>query len=128
MAIFSRCPLIWGSISKTINIFWNFLCSTYWLQSIRKQFSRNFCLLVYLQSYNEKSKFLFLQTVELSRNTSYKPFLRKILAIIFLYTSKTTPWKNYFRFWKWNLKRTPQSTPNLLSRKLNLKCFTLHST
>ena len=36
--------MIWGSISKTANIFWNFLGSTYWLQSIRKNDSRNFCL------------------------------------------------------------------------------------
>ena len=31
------------------------------------------------------------------------------LALIFLYTLKKIPWKNYVRFWKWNLKRTPQS-------------------
>ena len=45
----------------------------------------------------------------------------RFLALIFLYTLETTPWKNYFRFWKWNLKRTPQSVQNLFSRKLNLK-------
>ena len=67
--IFSRSPQIWSSISKTANIFWNFLGSTYWLQSIQKNDTRNFCLFVYLRSYNDKSKFSFLETVQSSRNT-----------------------------------------------------------
>ena len=33
--------------------------------------TRNFCLFVYLRSYNDKSKFSFLETVQSSRNTSY---------------------------------------------------------
>ena len=71
--IFSKCPLIWDSISKTRNIFRNILGSTYWLQSIRKKKNntRNFCLFVYLQSYNNKSKFSFLQPMQSSRNMSY---------------------------------------------------------
>ena len=48
--ISSRCPLIWGSISKIANIFWNILGSAYWLQSIRKSSTRNFgFLFVYFQ-------------------------------------------------------------------------------
>ena len=50
---------------------------------------RNFCLFVYLRSYNDKS-------------------IIKVY-LIFLYTLEKIPWKNYVRFWKWNLKRTPQS-------------------
>ena len=41
-------------------------------------------------------------------------------SIIPLYI-ENTPWKNYVRFWKWNLKRTPQSAQNSFSRKSNLK-------
>ena len=113
--IFSRCPLIWGSISKTTNVFWNFLGSTYWLYLIRKKDTRNFCLFVYLRSYNDRSKFsLFLKIVQSSRNTSYlqtSHFLCKMLASFF--SSK--------RFCKWNLKHTPQSPLNSFSRKWNLK-------
>ena len=43
--ILGRWALIWGSISKTANIFWNILGSTYWLQSIWKNDTSNFCLL-----------------------------------------------------------------------------------
>ena len=34
---------------------------------------------------------------------------------------KKIPSKNYIRFWKWNLKRTPQSVQNSFSIKSNLK-------
>ena len=81
-----------------------------------KNDTRKFCLFVYLRSYNDKSKFSFLETVQSSRNTSYlrtSHFCAKcqyrFLALIFLYTLEKIPWKNYVRFWKWNLKRTPQS-------------------
>ena len=81
-----------------------------------KNDTRNFCLFVYLRSYNDKSKFPFLKTVQSSRNTSYlrtSHFCAKcnycFLALIFLYTLEKIPWKNCVRFWKWNLKRTPQS-------------------
>ena len=43
------------------------------LWSIRISDTRNFCLFVYLQSYNDKCKFSFLETMQLSRN-------RKILV------------------------------------------------
>ena len=36
-----------------------------------KKDTRNFCLFVYLRSYNNKSKFVYLETVQPSRNTSY---------------------------------------------------------
>ena len=81
-----------------------------------KNNNRNFCLFVYLQSYNDKSKFSSLQTVPPNQNTwcVNEPFFCKmlayrVLALIFLYTLKKIPWKNYVKFWKWNLKRTSQS-------------------
>ena len=43
------------------------------------------------------------------------------LALIFLYISEKKTWKNYVRFWKWNLKRTLQPVRNSFSRKSNLK-------
>ena len=83
--------------------------------SLRKNHTRNFCLFVYLRSYNDKSKFSFLQTVQSRRNTSFLRtihFLTKcyyrFLALIFLCTLKKILRKNYVRLWKWNLKRTPQ--------------------
>ena len=75
-----------------------------------------FGLFVYLRSYNDKSKFSFLETVQSNRNTSYlrtSYFCAKcyyhFLALIFLYTLEKIQLKNYVRFWKWNLKRTHQS-------------------
>ena len=62
------------------------MSSTYWLQSIRKNDTRNFCLFVCLRIYNNKSKFLFLETVQSSRNISYlrmSHFLRKMLVSLF---------------------------------------------
>ena len=104
------------------------LDSTIWLQSKGKNDTRNFCLFSYLRSYNDKSRFSFLQTVQSSRNSS---FLRtsqfcvkcqyRFLALIFLYTLKKVTWKNYVMFWKWNLKRTPQSHQNSFWRKSNTK-------
>ena len=53
----------------------------------------NECLFVYLRSYNDKSKFSFLQILYSSRNTSYfqtSHFCAKLqyhfLALIFVYT------------------------------------------
>ena len=37
-----------------------------------KKDTRNFCLFVYLRNFNHKSLFLFLETVQSSRNTSYQ--------------------------------------------------------
>ena len=72
MVIFSRCPWICGSISKTTNIFWNILETS------------NFCWFVHLQSYDNKSTFSFLQTVKLEHITFVnKPFLCKMLVSFF---------------------------------------------
>ena len=46
-----------------------------------------------------------------------EPSLRKMLVSFF---SSKIPWKNYVRFWKWNLKRTPESAQNCFLRKSNL--------
>ena len=64
--------MIWGSISKTTNIFWNILGCTYWLQSIQKNDTRNFCLFVYLRSYNGKSKCFYKQCSQAARPLAKK--------------------------------------------------------
>ena len=77
-----------------------------------------------MRSYNDRSKFLFLQTLQSHHNTSYlrtSHFCKRcqycFLALIFLYTLKNVPWKNYVRFLKWNLKHTLQSAQNSFSSK-----------
>ena len=105
--IFSRCALIWDSISKTLNLFWNILGSTSRIRALRKNNTMNFlfiCLFAKLR-----------QTLQSSRNTSYwrrSYFCAKcyyqFLALIFLYTMEKIPWKSYVRFSKWNIIRTPQ--------------------
>ena len=77
----------------------------------------------YFLSYSDQSKFLFLQTVQSRHNTSYLrtshfciKYQHRFLALICLYTLKKIPWKNYVRFWKWNLKLTYQSTQNSISK------------
>ena len=47
---------------------------------MQKNDTRNFCFVVYLQSYNDKSEFSFLETVHSNRNTSY---LLKMLVSFF---------------------------------------------
>ena len=75
---------------------------------------QDFCLFVYLRSYNDKCKLQFLGTVQSSRSTSYlrtNYFCAKCqiaFQLIFLYTLKV-PRKNYVRFWRKNLKRISQS-------------------
>ena len=120
--------MIWGSISKTANIFWDILGSFYWIQFMRKNDTRNFYSFVYFETYNDKSKFSFLQKLQSRGNTFYlwtSHFYVKcwyhFSAIIFFYTLKKLPWENYTGFWKWNLKRTPQSARNSFSIKSNLK-------
>ena len=116
--MFSKCALIWGLISKTKNIFENILGPTYWLQSMRKNYTNNFCLLVYLRSYNNKSEVFTISTAK-PRHVLFanEPFLRKILLSFFssnihLYIEKKNARKSCLRFWKWNLKHTPQSAKN----------------
>ena len=122
----SICHIVPSSISKTTNSFWNILGSTYWLQSIRKNDTRNFCLFVYLWSYNDKSKFSLLQKVQSSRNTSYlqtSHFCAKteyrFLALIFLYALKKIQRKNHVWFWKRNLKVHP-SRPKIRFREYQI--------
>ena len=118
--IFSRCPQIWSSISKTTNIFWNILGSRYWLQSIRKNDTRNFRLFVYLWSYKDKSKFLFLETVQSSRNTFYSRtshFLQKVLVSFFssnisLYIGKN-PVEKLYKVLEMKLKNVHSSQPKI---------------
>ena len=51
---------------------------------IGKNNTRNFCLFVYLRSYNDKSKFSFLETEQSSAVIfENEPFLRKMLVSIF---------------------------------------------
>ena len=111
-----------------------FLGSTYWPQSIWKKDTRNFCLFVYLQSYNNKSKFSFIQTVQSSRNLSYlwtshlcAKCLYRFLALIFLYTLKKVPLKKYVRLWKWKLNRTPQLAQKSCFWKDQILNFALYS-
>ena len=116
-----------GFISKTTNIFWNILGSTYRPQSIRKNDTQNFCLLVYLQIYNDKSKFSFLVCCQVkSQHVLFKnpPFLREMLVSFFssnipLYIEKNPvvkPCKNL----EMELK-TYTPGQNSFSRKSNLK-------
>ena len=77
---------------------------------------------------------MFLQTVQSTCNTSYlqlSHFCIKhwstFLALIYLFTMKKKLWKDYVRFWKWNLKHTPQSIQTLFSRRSNLMfCITFN--
>ena len=96
--------------------------------ALPKNDTRNFCLFFHFQSYNGKIKFSFLQTVQSRGNTSYLQTSHfcvkcqyRFLVLIFLYTLKKILWKNYVRFWKWDLKRTPQLAQNSFSRKSNIK-------
>ena len=125
--IFSRCPCIWSSISKTANIFWNILGSTYWLQSIRKNDTRNFCLFVYFQSYNDKSKFSFLQTVQKAQHVLFtnEPFLRKILVSFFssnipLYIEKN-PAEKLCKALEMELKTYTPVGPKFIFEKIKFK-------
>ena len=120
MGIFSRCLMVYGSISENASIFWNILGSTYWLQSIEKSNTRNFCLFVYFRSYNDKrcsqsATHLICEPAIFAQSDSIV-----YLALIFLYTLTKNSWKNYVRFWKWNLKTYTSVTPKFFSRKSNL--------
>ena len=91
--------------------------------------SEIFWVLHYLGS--TKSKFSFLQAIQSSHNTSYfRKFSCKMLISFFrsniLLHIEKIPWRNYVRFWKWNLKRTSQSAYNSFLRKLNSKFWIQH--
>ena len=115
-------------ISKTAITFWNILDYTI-DYSLKKMYTRNFCLIAYFQSCNNKIKFLFLQTVQSSSNMSYlhKSFCIKCwwYPVLFypipLHIEKTL-WKNYVRFWKMELIVYTQVSPKFIfKRKSNLK-------
>ena len=82
----------------------------------KKEYEEFLFVCLHLRSYNDKSKFSFVETVQSSHNI---PYLRtshicakcqhRFLALIFLYKLEKILSKNYVRFWKWNSKRTPQS-------------------
>ena len=56
-----------------------------------------------------------------------EPFLHKMLvlflALIFLYTLKKIPWKNFVMFWKWNLKTCSSVGLKLIFEKIKFKVF-----
>ena len=85
--------------------------SIYWLQSIRKNDTRNFVYL-FISKVRTTSKFSFYKQCRKEQHALFanELFLRKMLvsflALIFLYTLKKIPWKSYVRFWEWNLKVT----------------------
>ena len=63
-----RFGVAFPKLQKISEIFWA-LHNNY--SQYKKSDTRNFCLFVYLRSYNDKSKFLFLETLQSSHNTSY---------------------------------------------------------
>ena len=86
MEIFSRCPLIWNSISKTGNIFGIFWALPIDYNLYEKNDARSFCLFVYFQSYNNKSKsFIFINCAVKKQHVLYanKEFLHKVLVLYF---------------------------------------------
>ena len=118
------CPLIWDSIFKTANTIWNILGSAYWLQSMQKIILGTFVYLFIPKIYSVKTKFSVLQTVQLRCYTFY--WLTSQFCFFFWLSYSSKHWKkscenNYIRFWKWKLKRTPQLTQNLFTRKSKLK-------
>ena len=58
----------------------------------------------------------YLRTSQFSAKCS-----SRFLVLVFPDTLKIIPWKNYVRFWKCDLKRTPQSAQYQFLRKSNLK-------
>ena len=100
--IFSRCcPYIWSSSSKTANISWNNLGSTYWLQSIWKNNTNNFCLFVYFTKWQQQ-QFSLLETVQSSQDTSYLEMSHFCTKFWYSFFSSNIPlyigknlWKNY---------------------------------
>ena len=127
--IFSRCPFICHSISKTAITFLNILDSTIDYSLQKKMYTRNFCLFAYFQSCNNKIKFLLIQTLQSSGKMSYlhKSFCTKrwwypiLFYPIPLHIEKAL-WKNYVRFWKMELIVYTHISPKFIfKRKSNLK-------
>ena len=95
---------------------------------MRKNETRNFCLFVYMRSYNEKSKFLFLETVQLSRNTSFfgnESCLRKMTVSFFssnipLYMG-SNPVEKLFQVLEMKLKTYIPVGPKFVFEKIKFK-------
>ena len=95
---------------------------------MRKNEIRNFCLFVYFQTYNDKSIFLLLQTMQPRRNTSYlrkSHFLRKMLVSLFssnnpLYIEKN-PVENLCKVLEMELKTYTPVGPKFVLEKIKFK-------
>ena len=105
-------------------MFWalHIYCSQY-----EKQY-QEFLFICLFRSYNNKSKFSFLETMQSSCNTSYlrtSDFCAKcqycFFALIFLSTFEKIPWKNCARFWKWNLEHNSPVSLKLVFEKIKFK-------
>ena len=88
--------------------------------------TKNVCLFI-SEVTATKENFVFRNSAVKAQHVLFEnePFLHKMLvsfsALVFLYTLEKLAWKNYVRFSKWNLKRTPQSTQNLFFEKIKFK-------
>ena len=96
---------------------------------IKKNDARSFCLFVYFQSYNNKSKnFVFINCAVKKQHVLYanKEFLHKVLVLYFssnihLYIEKN-PMEKLYKILEMKLKMyTPVSPSISFSRKSNLK-------
>ena len=114
--IFNRCPLIWCCISKTTNIFWDILGSTYGLQLFEKPVHGTLVYLFICKVITAKKFFCFYKQCsqaatrlicELGTFAQNASIIS--VALIYLCILKRIPWKNYVRLWKWNIKSTSQS-------------------
>ena len=87
--------MIWGSISKTINIFWNILGFTYDYSIYVKTIVGIFVYLLISRVKTRKKKIIFTSSAVKMQHVLFanEPFLRKILVFFFssnipLYTEK----------------------------------------
>ena len=99
----------------------------YWLQSIRKNDTRNFCLFVYFQSYNDKVNFRFTNSTVEAQHVLFanEPFLRKILVLFFssnilLYIEKN-PVEKLCKVLKMELKMYTPVGQKFVFEKINFK-------
>ena len=97
-----------------------------WTAVYSKNSTWDCCLFIYLQSYNDKRKFSFLQTVQPSRNTSYlrtSRFCAKYnfsSSNILLYIEKN-PVEKLCKALEMELKKYIPVDQNSFSRKPNWK-------
>ena len=124
---FSRCPLIWGSIFKTANFFWNILGSAYWLQSIWKNHTRNFCFLFISKVTTTKINFRFYK--QCSQGAAglicEGVILRKLLVSFFSSNiplcNKKNPVENLCKVLEMQLKTYTTACPKLVFEKIKFK-------